>query len=69
VEVTNSIQVIFAAIGAVIFLFIMDSYFRGQEERAEAASGRSEEPMTEASVSGPSRIEVRNEGDEPNLAA
>jgi hypothetical protein len=69
VEVANSIHVIFAAIGAVIFLFIMDSYFRGQEEQAAAAGRRAGEQMAEPSVSKPSYIEIKNEGDEPNLAA
>lgn len=52
------------AVGAVVFLFLMDSLYRYQEKQAEAAMVEERE---EAQPLG--YIDMNKEGEEPNLAA
>lgn len=62
---TNQIIVVFAAVGAVAFLFIMDWYYRRQEKHAEENLARINE-----SCQSQVYLEVGDEGnDEPNIAA
>jgi len=61
---SSEIIVLFTAIGAVIFLFAMDSYFRHQEKQAELNLARTHEEVSHQAY-----IEISEEGDEPNIAA
>ena len=60
----NGIIVLGAAIGAVIFLFFTDYYFRVQEHRAELSLTE-----TKSQANNETLIELKEEGDEANLAA
>lgn len=61
---SNGIIILVAAIGAVIFLFSIDYYFRIQEQRAELALEESKDHVNNETL-----IELKEKGDETNLAA
>ncbi len=61
---SSEIIVLLTAVGAVVFLFAMDYFFRYQERQAEITLARAEEEARP-----PAYIEMQEEGDEPNIAA
>ena len=61
---SSEIIVLVTAVGAVVFLFAMDYYFRFQEKRAEMMLARIKDESRP-----PAYIEIKEEGDEPNIAA
>jgi len=60
---SSEIIVLLTAVGAVVFLFAMDYFFRYQEKQAELTLAQAEEEARP-----PAYIEIK-EDDEPNIAA
>ncbi len=58
-HLSREIIIIAAALGAVVFLFLMDYYYRSLEAAGEEHLIESDEPS----------VEVGDQTDEPNIAA
>lgn len=61
---SSDIVILLAALGAVLFLFTADHFFRKREIRAEEALEKTKEQ-----AEGPAFLEINDKSDEPDLAA
>jgi len=60
----SGLIILISAVGTVVFLFAIDHYYRIREKRAEEALEQIKEQAHRQAY-----IEIKEEGDEPNIAA